>query len=302
VAGAFREAVDFEQAADGRYYVFDRRGHTVHVVGPGDLARPVVRIGLEEGRILQPAAFDLDPDGTFVVADAPGGRERVQIFSAEGSRINGFLLPGRAAVRVRLGPLVLNGVGSIQYTGRSVLLNQPESGALVTEYSFAGTPLRSFGALRRTGHEADRDVHLALNVGLPLVNPRGGFYFVFLTGVPLVRAFDAQGALRFERHIEGRELDDLVAGLPSVWPRRRGEDGELPLVTPSLRTAAVDRDGNLWVALVPPYVYVYDAEGEKRRTLQLRAPTGVIAPTSLSFSPKTGRLLVTPGCYEFEVR
>ena len=66
---------------------------------------------------------------------------------------------------------------------------------------------------------------------------------------------------------------------------------------PVVRTAAVDPEGRLWVSFVLPYTYVYDAEGEKLRTIQFRA-AGVIAATSLAF-PGGDRVLVTPGCYEF---
>jgi hypothetical protein len=198
-----------------------------------------------------------------------------------------------------MGTIVLNGVGSMQYTGRSVLVNQPETGSLMTEYGMSGTPLRTFGMLRPTGHEAERDLHLALNVGLPVINPKGGFYFVFQTGVPIFRAYDRQGKLVFERHIEGPEVDPLVASIPTSWTRRRTPDGELPLVMPTIRTAAADADGNLWISLMPPYTYVYDAYGDKKRTVQFKAVTGVIAPVGLSFSP-AGRLLIAPGCYEFK--
>jgi hypothetical protein len=64
-----------------------------------------------------------------------------------------------------------------------------------------------------------------------------------------------------------------------------------------VRTAAVDPGGRLWVSFVVPYTYVFDADGEKVRTVQFRA-AGLIAPSSLSF-PGGSRLLVTPGCYEF---
>ena len=60
----------------------------------------MVDIGGEEGRLLEPTAFDLAPDGTFVVADAPNGRERLQVFDFAGKWISGFTLPGRAEPRV----------------------------------------------------------------------------------------------------------------------------------------------------------------------------------------------------------
>ena len=65
----------------------------------------------------------------------------------------------------------LNGIGSLQYTGETILLNQPETGSLIVEYSIDGEVRRTIGALRPTLQEADREVHLALNTGLPLAHP-----------------------------------------------------------------------------------------------------------------------------------
>jgi hypothetical protein len=233
------------------------------------------------------------------VADAPNNRERIQIFTPAGFRIGGFLLPGRLKTRVVIGNAVLNGIGSLQYTGTSILMSQPETGALVTEYNLNGGANRTFGHLRRTGHENDSEVHLALNIGIPLVDPSGGFFFVFQTGEPVFQKYDAAGRLVFERRVHGREIDQFVADLPTRWPKRQTSEGELPLVTPTIRTAAVDRAGNLWIAFVLPYTYVYDRDGDKARTVQFRA-AGIMAPNSLFFG-SNGRVLVTPGLYEFEV-
>jgi hypothetical protein len=303
LAGRFSEPTSFQQAQDGTYYVFDRRGHTVYRIDAAlSTAARIVQIGQEEGRIIEPTAFELQPGGMFVVADAPNNVERVQFFGPDGARLSGFSRPGRAAPRITLGGMVLNGIGSLQFTGRSVLMNQPESGALFMEFGLSGTPLRNIGLLRPTGHEQDRDIHLALNVGLPLAHPEGGFYFVFQAGVPLFRRYDGQGRLLYERHVEGPELDGVIASMPASWPRRGGTgDGrDLPLILPTVRTAAVDRSGNLWIALAVPYTYVYDSYGDKRRTVQFSAG-GILSPTSLFFT-QDGRLLVTPGCYEFSTQ
>jgi len=298
VAGRFREALGFQQSKDGRYFVFDRRGHTVYGLDD-DLssAWEIVQIGSEEGRIIDPTAFAVAPNGTFVVADAPNGRERIQIFSSAGFRIGGFLLPGRLRSRVTLGSLVLNGIGTLQFNGTAILMSQPETGALIAEYTLQGGVNRLIGHLRPTGHESDSALHVALNSGVPLYEPDGGFYYVFQTGVPAFRKYDPQGELVFERRIEGREIDPLVAGLPTTWARRKTEDGELPLVTPTIRAAAVDAAGRLWIAFVTPQIYVYDRDGDKIRSVQLRA-AGIVAPSSLAFG-KGGKLLVTPGLVEF---
>jgi hypothetical protein len=301
IAGKFREPTGFQQAASGQYFVFDRRAHVVHGIDADRASSwEIVHIGAEPGRIIDPTAFAVEPSGTFVVADAPNGRERIQIFTPAGFRIGGFMLPGRLKTRVTIGSAVLNGIGSLQYTGTSVLMSQPDTGALVTEYGLNGGASRSFGRLRRTGHEDDREVHLALNSGIPLVDPNGGFFFVFQTGEPMFQKYDAAGALVFERRIQGREIDQFVANLPTAWPTRQTSDGELALVAPTIRTAAVDPAGNLWVAFVLPYTYVYDRDGDKVRTVQFRA-AGILTPNSLFFG-KNGRVLVTPGLFEFPAR
>ncbi len=303
VVGQFRQPAAFQQAPDGRYFVFDRRGHRVHRVdsGAGETTT-LVDIGPESGRILGGSSFDLGPGPSphFVVADAPEGRERVQIFDTDGMRVGGFALPGRASPRVILNNTVLSGVGTLHFTGREIIMNQPELGGLMTRFSLRGQPFHTFGIFRRTGHEVDRDVHLALNSGIPLAVPDGGFYFVFQTGAPVIRKYDARGELVFERHIEGPELDATINGLPTTWPSRAVGDGQtLPFIPPNVTTAALDRRGNLWVALAVPFVYVYDASGEKIRTVRLRG-AGPLQASSLSF-PDATRLLVTPGCYEFTV-
>jgi hypothetical protein len=298
VAGRFREATGFQQSASGQYFVFDRRSHVVFGVDHQQAsAWEIVHIGGEPGRIIDATAFAVEPNGTFVVADAPNGRERIQIFTSAGFRTGGFLLPGRLRSRVVFDGFVLNGIGSLQYTGTSILMSQPEAGALVTEYTLSGGANRTFGQLRPTGHEDDRELHLALNSGIPLVDPSGGFLFVFQTGPPMFRKYDPEGRLLFERHIQGREIDAAVAGMPTTWPKRRTDEGETPLVQPTIRTAAVDRHGNLWISFVVPYTYVYDKDGDKIRTVQFRG-AGIIAPNSLFFGTND-RALVTPGLYEF---
>jgi len=301
IVGLFEGASDFQRAADGTYYVFDRRGHAIYTVDAGrQNARKIIEIGGEEGKIIQPSGFDISREGRIVVADVPRLQQRIQTFDAQGTRVSGFFLPGQPAARVTVGNLMLNGASSIQHTGSTLLISHPESGALFTEYSVGGTAQRSIGRLRPTGFEDDRQLHVAMNAGLPLVDPTGGFYYVFITGVPLIRKYDQGGTLQFERHVEGRELDSYLAAQPTRWPRGQVEDRTVPFVTPSVLAAAVRANGELWISLAVPFTYAYDKDGDKIRTVQFQA-AGLLAPTSLSFA-LDGHLLVTPGCYEFDPR
>jgi len=298
ISGLFEEPVAFQQVANGYYFVFDRRAHAIYMIDPErTAARKVVEIGQEEGRIIQPGGFDTTQEGSFVVADVPRGQERLQIFGPGALRSGGFFLAGRSMPQVILGNYAVTGISSLQFSGGSIFISEPERGSLITEYSVSGVPQRTIGRLRDTGYE-ERDLNLAFNAGVPLVDPTGGFFYVFLTGQPMFRKYDAAGRLVFERHIEGREIDDLVASQPTKWPTRRVEDREVPYVQPIVKTAGVDAQGQLWISMAVPFTYVYDAHGDKARTVQF-STTGIISPTSLFFT-RAGHILVTPGCFEFD--
>jgi hypothetical protein len=298
LTGEFEDASGFAARPDGSSLVFDRRRHRVYAI---DRARtkvtPLVEIGYETGRVLRPTSFDAAPNGDFIVADAPGRQPRVSVFDAAGRVLNTFAVPSTESPRVTIENFVLNGIAATRYTGATVLLNQPERGVLVSEYSITGMVQRQFGTLRRTSFEHEPDVHLAFNTALPLPAPDGGVYVVFLAGPPAFRKYTAAGALEYERVIQGREIDQMVMTMPTQWPRRTVDDVSYPLVRPSVRTAAVDPQGRLWVAMPTSHVYVFDSDGEKVRTVQLTG-AGVVTPTSLWFA-RDGRLLVTPGLYEF---
>lgn len=298
LAGEFEDASGYARRPDGSSLVFDRRRHRVYAVNAQRSAvTPLVEIGYEPGRVLRPTAFDVAPSGDFMVADAPGRQPRVSVFDAGGRVLNTFTVAATASPRITLENLVLDGIAAARYTGVTVLVNQPEQGALVREYSVTGAVQRQVGLLRRTGFESEPDVHLAFNAALPLPTADGGMYVVFLAGPPAFRKYSAAGVLEYERVIQGRELDPVVMSLPTLWPRRRVDDLSYPLVRPTVRTAAVDPQGRLWVALPSSQVYVFDRDGEKIRTVQL-VGAGVITPNSLWFA-RNGRLLVTPGLYDF---
>jgi hypothetical protein len=298
IAGRFRDARGFQQSASGQYFVFDRRAHTVWGIDPGlEGAFLIVDIGGEPGRILDPTAFAVAPDGSFAVADAPASMARIQVFTAAGFRTAGFFVDQAARPRIMIDNAVTSGIGSLQFTGSRILLSQPENGSLVSEYSPMGRPLRGIGTLRATGHESDPDVHIALNSGVPLLTSDGGLYYVFQAGLPVFRRYDAQGRLLFERVVQGQEIDAVVAELPSNWPRNP-LDGELPLVRPTVRAAAVDREDRLWIAFEAGFTYVFDRDGDKVRALRFRG-AGPVSPATLFFGPG-GRLLVTPGLHEYD--
>ena len=300
LVGQFRDPAAFVETADGRFLVFDRRAQTVYGIDAGKTSiKKLIPIGPSDGEILRPATFAPGPDRTFLILDVPGVHERVQSFYDDGTPLGQFQRwPAVGApARMNLGAIVYNGLGALAPLGRGLITQLPDGEALMSELSSTGQVTRHIGQLRPTGHERDPELHQALNAGLPIIAADGSLYFVFISGAPIFRKYSAGGALLFERHIEGPELDAAVQALPDTWPTRRVLGREFPIVVPTVRAAAIDSNGRLWISLSVPFTYVYDAQGNKTRTVQFRA-AGIASPDSLFFA-KNGRLLITPGCYEF---
>jgi hypothetical protein len=288
----------FVETSTGVALVLDAGTQSIYAFNSARTSvRKIVDVGTEPGHLIRPSGFSLGPNDIFAVADAPTDVTRVQYFGDDGRFLNLFYLPARGGVRQSLGHLAMDGAGPVAFTGRTFVFNLPMTGSLMSEFDVFGTAVTSIGALRPTGHEADPALHAELNAGLPLLDPTGGYYFVFDTGVPMFRKYDAAGRLRFERHVEGPELDDALKSLPGRWPERTSGSDAWPYVPSLVRTAAVDRGGRLWIALASGRTYVYDARGEKIRTVQFDAD-GPLAPISLFFA-RRDRVLVTPGGYEF---
>ena len=228
------------------------------------------------------------------MADAPLERERVQVFNAQGLRIAGFELPSRSLPRVLLDSIVLNGVGSLHFTGRRMLISQPEHGGAITEYDLYGQPQRTIGRLRPTGHEADHELHVALNAAIPLATlrrRRSGSCFR-----PVCRCSVATTPQARCSSSGGSRAASSIAISPrcrSTWPRRRIDSaGDSAGHAHGARGGARCRR-RLWISFVVPWVFEYDEDGDKIGVFQLQA-AGPLAPTSLAFGPDR-RLFVTPG-------
>jgi hypothetical protein len=297
VVNRFEQPASFVVTTKGEYLVLDRRAHTVHRVDArGRAVTSILGIGHEPGRVLRPMSIALSDDDILAVLDAPNNFQRLQYFTPEGMLIGGFYLPVLGTHSLVVGNQIVGGSGAMAFGGQTFWFNAPAWGALMSELDTTGKVLRHVGVPRETGHETHKALHEALNTGVPVVDPTGGMFFVFQTGRPMLRKYGANGLLLFERHIEGPELDPIIARLPNRWATP--DDGSRPLPAPVVRTAAVDRTGRLWVALQTGHVYVYDATGEKIRTLVFGGPSPDL--TSSLFFTRSGRVLTGPGGYEFD--
>jgi hypothetical protein len=298
VFARFQQPATIVLTSTGDYLVLDRRAHTVFRVDPsGRVVTPILGIGQEAGRLLRPMAMALSDDDILAVLDAPNNVQRLQYFGSDGTLIGQFYLTILGTPGVVVNDQIVSGASAMAFDGTTFWFTAPARGTLLFQIDTAGTVLRQMGHLRRTGHEADSGLHAVLNAGIPVVDPTGGVFFVFQTGRPLLRKYNTAGVLLFERHIEGPELDPIIARLPDRWATP--DDGSRPLPALMVRAAAADRQGRLWVVLQTGHVYVYDASGEKIRTLVFGGPSREL--TSSLFFTRGGRVLTGPAGYEFEV-
>ena len=294
----FVEPISIVSPRAGRYLVLDRRAHTVFALSTAGDVRALMPVGWAPGQLLQPQAMSLGTNGILAVLDSPRGAPRIQYFGTDGMHVGGFFLPLPGAERLAADDFTVRGLAAQAFADRTFVVNDPTWGTLMTEFDTAGAIVRRMGDLRPTAGGADPAAHFVNNAGLPLFAPNGDLYFVFQTGVPAFRKYSKAGVLLFERHIEGPELDARILALPNTWPLRAPD--RRPVASALVRTAAVDRLGQLWVSLYEPYTYVYSPAGDKLRVVQFRGAS-TLSPSSLFFTA-TGRAVVTPGGYEFDTK
>ena len=88
-----------------------------------------MQIGAEPGRLLRPYAFDLAPDGRSSSPTRPGNGRRIQLFLTIGIAHRRLHAGDARRAAMVLDNVVISGIGSLAYTGRSIYLSQPETGA-----------------------------------------------------------------------------------------------------------------------------------------------------------------------------
>ena len=74
------------------------------------------------------------------------GRERLQIFDFAGTWVAASRCPAAPSHESTSAGWRCNGVGTLAFLGNGIALNQPETGALITEYGFAGRRCAASGA------------------------------------------------------------------------------------------------------------------------------------------------------------
>ena len=250
--------------------------------------------------MLEPTAFDLAPDGRLSSPMRRTGASGCRSSTSPATGLTGFTLPGRARRRASASAASRSAASARwRFSADGVALNQPETGALITEYGLAGTPLRSIGALRTTGHEADRQLHLAMNTGIPLPHPAGGYYSSSLPGrrfsaatMPAAR-WCSSGSCRAASSIRcDAGAEEVAAARPSTAPKSRW-------------SCPTFRSGGRRIRRRQPLGGVCDAGHLRirRPTARKSAPCSSVAaglvPPHEPLLRRGRRLLVTPGCYEF---
>ena len=193
---------------------------------------------------------------------------------------------------------MLNGVGSIQFTGGTILINQPETGLADhrAARSTARRGARSAAARDRPGR-SERPSRVQRR--LPARRPDGRVLLRVQRRRPDLPEVRCRRAGCCSSGISrARKWTTTCAGCRRPG-RRAGPTGDvLPVVPPAVRAAGVDRQGRLWVALSSPFTYVYDGSGDKLRTFQFKG-ADILTPNSLFFTkdgrdPGDARLLRIP--------
>ena len=274
----FRETIpefvpDQVVATTSGYYALDSRGHRIlEMDGAKLVVRQIGRIGQDPGSLYHPAWIAVHADGHLYVLDDVA--HRIQTFGTDGHLDAHFSID-------------LNINASAVASDGHVLVNDPQTGYLVTELDRSGKLVRRFGALHHMSdfygpavRSLDKTQRYSANRGIIGVDRTGNVYVAF-ENAPFIEKYDSAGTLVFSKPVDGVEADMIRDGVQRTKdaPMRhsvRGDESAGPYVVNGF---AMDGEtGTMYLVLQwkQSWIYVLDSAGTTRGVL-----TGQLGPMSL---------------------
>ena len=161
-------------------------------------------------------------NGTFVVADAPRQQERIQIFSSTGVA-DRRLHAARTAEAARHDRELGGERHRLAPVHRPVDPDEP-AGNGRAHHRVPAVGRRQPDVRPPAADRATKTIRICTSRSTPAcrssIRPAASTS-CSRPATPVFRKYDRAGRLLFERHIEGREIDDFVAAQPTAWKTNR---------------------------------------------------------------------------------
>jgi len=269
-----------------RLFVFDRAGKLLHTVG---------RTGPGPGEFYHATGLEAS-DSVVTVYDR--WNRRVELFSPEGQFRAEFPAPSNSRAFAADG------------NGR-VYINDPQQGHLISVYDSSGKNTANFGELTTVSalyqtKDTSRDAALRLQANrVWLATDKEGNVYASYVIAPVIRKYDRNGHLAFERFIQGAEADSLRN---IFWHVRSGEkllsspfDGtQVDYITKAVM--ADSSVGRVYVLGGIEALFEFDSNGNQVRVLPIkRNHGGQILHSSLSEHTVLFTVVFQTGLYEARI-
>lgn len=250
-------------SSSGDLFVLDNMNHRVLVFREGRFLRQIGQIGQGEGDLHQPVAMCIDKNDRLYIVDQEN--KRIQIFLSDGSPY------GRFQADTETNTITVDSLGEI-------LINNPNSGDLVTVYSAQGRKVRTMGELAPVslgypGHARDEDLKPFLGRAYLLADESGIYIVHFF--MPLVRKITENGELLWERRLEGKPVEELARtfwGEPGSRPAKSVRSLDHRQFTNIIACAAIAEDGRLLVVLADGTLLALAPDGTPVAQVDLDPP------------------------------
>ena len=242
----FQQPRGIEVDGNGNLYILEQKNHRLSVFNKNlEYLYSFPEVGLEAGALYYPQDFVIRGDECYILHG-----KKVSLFRTDGKFIREFSIPYSSSRTV-----AVNSAGEI-------LVQSFENNHIVNVYSKKGKLIRSFGELfRNFGEYVENFDKLPLghqkmlNLATFCLDRDDNLYVAFRY-YPVIRRYDRNGNLLFEKAITGKEIDEKLGTYkPEIAP------GTIRSKVVFLDIKIEPRDNSIIVPL-SPYAYKLNDNGE----------------------------------------
>jgi len=206
----FEQPKGIEVDGKGNLYILEQKNQRISVFNKNlEYLYSFPEVGLEAGALHYPEDFAIRGDECYILHD-----KKVTVFRTDGTFIREFSIQ---SVRTTLRNMAINAAGEI-------FVQSFENNSIINVYSKKGKLIRSFGKYLEPFDELTNAARIFMNMASFCFDNADNLYIAFRY-YPLIRKYDRDGKLLFEKIIGEENIGKLDAFKPEV--RRKSVCGKV---------------------------------------------------------------------------
>ena len=192
-----------EVDSKGNLYILDQQSHRISVINKNlEYLFSFPEVGLEAGALYYPQDFVIRGDECYILHN-----KKITVFRTDGTFLREISIK---SVRTALTNIAINPAGEI-------FVQSFENNSIINVYSKEGELIRSFGKYLEAFDELTFAEQIFMNMASFCFDNEDNLFVAFRY-YPVIRKYDRNGKLLFEKMVRGEEIGKLDSFKPELKP------------------------------------------------------------------------------------